>query len=56
MFQAKPPQVQYTPNVGGTAQPIGDVKSAVEASGIAYEPNVYDYRVVDGKVQRKKKD
>lgn len=39
-------------------QPSGStsLESTVKASGIPYEPNLYDYRVVDGKVQRKKKD
>lgn len=42
-----------TKSVGGS--PI-TLESQVKASGIAYEPTVYDYRVVDGKVQRKKKE
>lgn len=33
----------------------GDVGDQVKALGVAYEPNLYDYRVVDGKVQRKRK-
>jgi len=35
---------------------VDPLKATVEASGIAYEPTVYQYRVVDGKVQRKKKE
>ena len=32
------------------------MKAAVEASGIPYEPHIYDYRIVNGETQRKKKD
>ena len=40
------------PKVGDDAQ----IRAAVEASGIPYEPNIYEYRVVNGETQRKKKD
>lgn len=33
----------------------GDLKSQVEKAGGSYEPDKYEYRVVDGKVQRRKK-
>lgn len=45
-----PGQVKESMRDGG-----GDLKSQVEQSGWAYEPDKYDYRVQDGKVQRKKK-
>lgn len=41
----------------GTPKAVGgnELKTQVEQSGVAYEPDKYDYRVVDGKVQRKLK-
>lgn len=51
-LKKKEPQLQYTP--GGTQQQ-DPIKSQVESAGISYEPNKYDYRVIDGKVQRKLK-
>lgn len=43
------------PSAGTPKTVGGDIKQQVEASGISYEPSKYDYRVVDGKVQRKLK-
>lgn len=51
-LKEKPPQQQYVPN---TSSNNSDLKKQVEGSGIVYEPDKYDYRVVDGKVQRKLK-
>lgn len=51
-LKPKTPQQQYTPN---TTTPQTNLKQQVEASGVAYEPDKYEYRVVDGKVQRKLK-
>ena len=41
----------------GAPKAVGsnELKTQVEQSGVAYEPDKYDYRVVDGKVQRKLK-
>lgn len=39
----------------GAAPAASTIKATVEAAGIKYEPDLYDYRVVDNKVQRKKK-
>lgn len=33
----------------------GDIGAQIKALGVPYEPNVYDYRIVNGQVQRKKK-
>jgi len=59
IFVPKPPQETYTPQVGGqistVPSPAPDLRVQVEASGIAYEPTKYEYRVVNGKVQRKAK-
>ena len=40
--------------VGGKSRQA-TIEGSVKAAGWAYEPNKYDYRVVDGKVQRKAK-
>jgi hypothetical protein len=32
-----------------------DIGAQVKALGVSYEPNLYDYRIVNGQVQRKKK-
>jgi hypothetical protein len=42
---------------GGSTAAAGapDIKQQVERSGIAYEPNKFDYRIVNGQVQRKAK-
>ena len=37
------------------AVPKDDMKAKVEAAGVKYEPDKYEYRVVDGKVQRREK-
>lgn len=57
LFQPKPAQSAYTAPVTGQAPPVQQksLQKQVEGSGIAYEPTKYDYRVVDGKVQRKAK-
>ena len=57
LFQRKPAQSAYTAPVTGQAPPVQQesLQKHVEGSGIAYEPTKYDYRVVDGKVQRKAK-
>lgn len=46
-----------TPTPRGNTAPSasGINKQVVEAAGWAYEPDKYDYRVMDGKVQRKPK-
>ena len=51
--QAPKPPGQQAPQPAAAAP---DIKTQVESAGIKYEPDSYDYRVVDGKVQRKKKD
>ena len=52
-LKPKAPQQQYVPNVGNS---IGSLESKVKESGVAYEPDKYDYRITeDGKVQRKPK-
>ena len=47
----RPAVTAGTPKVAGG----NELKTQVEQSGVAYEPDKYDYRVVDGKVQRKLK-
>ena len=52
----KPPQTTYNPGTAsGTTSTASDLQKQVEASGAKWEPSKYDYRVVDGKVQRKAK-
>ena len=48
---------KITPPGGTPAAPAGaqDIKQRVEKSGIPYEPNKYDYRIVGDQVQRKAK-
>ena len=59
LFKPKPAQQGYTAPVANGTQSVTPVpaslQSQVEASGVAYEPSKYDYRVVEGKVQRKLK-
>ena len=59
LFKPKPAQQGYTAPVANSAQSVTPVpaslQSQVEAAGVAYEPSKYDYRVVEGKVQRKLK-
>ena len=56
MFTEKPEQIKSPPlSTGNVSTPTNTLQKQVEASGVAYEPTKYDYRVVDGKVQRKAK-
>lgn len=48
-------QAKGTANPSKPAAVDNDIKSLVEAKGETYQPNLYDYRVVNGQVQRKKK-
>jgi hypothetical protein len=49
--------LKITPSGGTPAAQTGssDIKQRVEKSGIPYEPNKYDYRIVGDQVQRKAK-
>ena len=52
----KQPQTTNTPGQStGNTSTASDIQKQVEASGAKWEPSKYDYRVVDGKVQRKAK-
>jgi hypothetical protein len=46
--------LKITPS-GSTATPTDGIKQQVERLGQVYEPNKYDYRIVNGQVQRKAK-
>lgn len=45
----------YFPSLGAIDDKGGDLKSQVESAGVSYEPDKYEYRIMDGKVQRKLK-
>ena len=52
-LEKKPDQVQYKP---GNAKPTDSLQSQVEASGEKYEPDKYEYRSLNGKVQKRLKE
>lgn len=52
-LKPKESQQQYVPNTG--IPTANNLEAQVKAAGIPYEPSKYEYRVVDGKVQRKAK-
>ena len=48
-----PQQVRSATRTSITGE--SDIESQVKASGIPYEPDKFNYRVIDGKLQRKSK-
>lgn len=62
LIAAQKKALEGTPQAAGTANPAAaapkednTIRTLVESKGESYQPDMYDYRVVNGQVQRKKK-